>query len=116
MECQGPLESGLFLWTATRGQILTLDNSHKCQICIVEWCCMCNMNGESMDHLLLHCAYVHNPWSLVFCMFGVQWVMPWKVVDLLACWKGDFGGHRTTGMWEAIPACSMWIIWQERNI
>lgn len=68
---------------------------------------MCKMNGESMDHLLLCCAYVHNPWSLVFCMFGVQWVMPWRVVDLLACWKGDFGGHRTIGMWEAIPACIM---------
>lgn len=65
---------------------------------------MCKMNGESMDHLL-RCAYVHNLWSLVFCMFGVHWVMPWRVVDLLACWKGDFGGHQTIGMWEAIPAC-----------
>ena len=35
---KAPLRVAFFLWTATRGQILTLDNSRKCQICIVEWC------------------------------------------------------------------------------
>lgn len=39
-----------------------------------------------MDHLLLHCAYARELWSLVLCLYGVQWVMPNKVVDLLACW------------------------------
>ena len=38
-----------------------------------------------MDHLLLHCAYVYNLWSLVLSMFGIQWVLPRRVVDLLAC-------------------------------
>lgn len=37
-----------------------------------------------MDHLLLHCAYVYNLWSLVLSMFGIQWVLPRRVVDLLA--------------------------------
>ena len=52
---------------------------------------MCKNNGETMDdlllhmdHLLLHCAYVHNLWSLVLSMFGIQWVLPRRVVDLLA--------------------------------
>ena len=36
------------------------------------------------DHLLLHCAYVHNLWSLVLSLFGIQWVLPRRVVDLLA--------------------------------
>lgn len=27
-------------------------------------------------------------WSLVLCLFGMQQVMPQKVIDLLACWKG----------------------------
>lgn len=53
-------------------------------MCIAEWCCMCKNNGETMDHLLLHCAYVHKLWSLVLSMFGLQWVLPRRVVDLLA--------------------------------
>jgi hypothetical protein len=36
-------------------KILTHDNLRKRSILIVEWCCMCTKNGESVNHLLLHC-------------------------------------------------------------
>ena len=29
-------------------------------------------------------------WSLVFCLFRVQWVMPSHIIEVLACWKGSF--------------------------
>lgn len=57
------------------------------------------MSRESTDHLLLHHVYVHHIWTLVFCMFGAQWVMPRKVVDLLNMyvWRTPIqrymGGH-----------------------
>lgn len=28
--------------------------------------------------------------SLIFCVFGVAWVMPYSVMELLACWEGSF--------------------------
>ena len=42
------------------------------------WC-----EEETMDHLLLHCKFVHTLWSEVFYLFGVQGVMPKTVVSLL---------------------------------
>ena len=45
---------------------------------------MCKKDGESIDHLLLHCHVARELWNMVFNLFGVHWVMPCDVVDLLA--------------------------------
>ena len=44
-----------------------------------------------MDHFLLHCPIAYELWSMVFCLFGIHWVMPYKVSELLASWQGKFG-------------------------
>ena len=41
--------------------------------------------------------------------------MPKTVVELLACWQGNFGHHRNGVIWMAVPDCLMWCIWRERN-
>ena len=51
----------------------------------------------------------------ILCLFGVQWVMPQRVVDLLASWKGRYARHRNGDVWSVIPLCIMWIIWKEWN-
>ena len=56
---------------------------------------MCKCNRESVDHLLLHCPIALKLWSMVLGLFGVCWVMPKFVVDLLARWQACFGCHRT---------------------
>jgi hypothetical protein len=98
-----------------KGKILTMDNLRKQKICIVEWCCLCTAGGESPDYLLLHSTFSQDIWSLVFCLFGISWVMLDKVVDLLACWKGDFGKSQLALVWGAVPHCVMWLLWRERN-
>lgn len=67
-----------------------MNNLRNCNISIVDWLCMCKNSGETTDYLLLHYEYVHCLWSMVFCLFGLQWVMPERVVDLLACWIRGF--------------------------
>ena len=32
---------------------------------LVNWCCMCCCDGESVDHLLLHCPVTHTLWTLM---------------------------------------------------
>jgi hypothetical protein len=54
---------------------------------------MCKVDGESMDHLVLHCAMARDLWDMVFSLFRIQWAMPRRVVDLLACWQGRLGRH-----------------------
>ena len=40
---------------------------------------MCKRCGESIDHLLLHCPIAYEMWSMIFCLFGICWVMPQRV-------------------------------------
>ena len=61
-----------------------MDDLWKCRVVVLDWCCMCKKDGESIDHLLLHCHVARELWNMVFNLFGVHWVMPCDVVDLLA--------------------------------
>ena len=102
-----------FIWTVALGRILTADNLRRRNIILVDWCCLCKEDGENIDHLFLHCTVARELWSSVFILFGVSWVMPRRVVDLLTCWQGSLGRHRE--IWKAIPHCLMWCLWRERN-
>lgn len=42
---------------------------------------MCKRDEESVDHLLLHCPIAIELWETVFAFFGIQWVMPRRVID-----------------------------------
>lgn len=46
---------------------------------------------------------------------GVPWVMPNRVVELLACWHRGFQWHSAASIWNAIPHCIIWTIWREWN-
>ena len=77
---------------------------------------MCKHSGETIDFLLLHCNYAYNLRSVVFCLFGVHWVMPKKEVELLECQKGSFGKHRALDVSGHMRPCVMWTISRERNL
>jgi hypothetical protein len=80
---QAPKRVAFFVWTAALGKILTHDNLRRCGIVVVEWCVMCK-HGESVDHILLHCDLARVVWSCFYSLFGVEWVMPSSVLDLLS--------------------------------
>ena len=67
------------------------------------------------NHLLLHCLIARELWSMVVTLFGIFWVMPKDVLDLLASWSGKFRKHKNGVLWNVIPHCLMWGIWREKN-
>ena len=69
-----PKRVSFFLWTSARGGILTIDILVKRGQSLVNRCCLCCCDEESVDHLLLHCKFSHTLWSAVFEVFGIQWV------------------------------------------
>ena len=75
---------------------------------------MCCCDGETVDHLLLHCTLARVLWSFVFTAFGIHWVTPKRVVDLLLSWRNWFGKHHSS-IWNLVPSCLMWSVWRERN-
>jgi hypothetical protein len=54
---KAPPRVAFFVWMAVLGKTLTLDNLHKKNIIVMEWCCMCRHNGESIDHLFFFIFY-----------------------------------------------------------
>ena len=108
-----PPRVAFFIWTVALERILTTDNLRRRNIILVDWCCLCKEDGETIDHLFLHCKVARELWNSVFNLFGVAWVMPRKVVELLWCWQGSLDRHRE--IWKATPHCLMWCLWRERN-
>jgi hypothetical protein len=82
---------------------------------VVNRCCMCKKNGESVDHLLLHCDVVYAIWSVFFFPvgLGLAWVIPRRVVDLYVCWWTTYS-TRSADVWNIVPTC-LWCLWRERN-
>ena len=76
---------------------------------------MCKVDGETTDDLLLHCPVALRALEHGIFSFGVHWVMPKGVVEILASWQGKFGRCSNVVIWSVIPYCLMWGIWQERN-
>uniref|UniRef100_A0A2N9FS98 Reverse transcriptase zinc-binding domain-containing protein n=1 Tax=Fagus sylvatica TaxID=28930 RepID=A0A2N9FS98_FAGSY len=107
-----PHKVAFFTWLVAHGKILTIDNLRRRQICVLDWCFMCKRAGESVNHLMLHCEYAQELWSMIFCMFGISWVMPQSTYALLHCWRRKGPAHL---IWNAIPSCLMWLLWRERN-
>lgn len=55
---------------------------------VVKQYCMCSKDCELADHFLLHFDVVCILWSMVFSVWGVQWVMPSSAVELVVVLKG----------------------------
>ena len=64
--------------------------------------------------MLLHCGEVFRLWSSALRSFGVSWVVPKRVINLLARWRNWLGKH-FSNVWNLVPHCVMWIIWRERD-
>jgi hypothetical protein len=104
-----------FVWTTALGKILTHDNLRRRVIVVVEWRVMCKKHGESVNHLLLHCDVARVVWSYFYSLFGVEWVMPSSVLDLLSGWDTLLSRGSANRIWKQVPLCVLWGLWRERN-
>lgn len=62
---------------------------------------MCTKSGEMVDHLLLHCEFARAMGNYFSGRVGLAWVMPKRLVDFLANWRG-LVVHNTT-VWKVNP-------------
>uniref|UniRef100_A0A2N9EHD8 Reverse transcriptase zinc-binding domain-containing protein n=1 Tax=Fagus sylvatica TaxID=28930 RepID=A0A2N9EHD8_FAGSY len=55
-KAKAPPRVAFFIWSMAWGKILTSDNLMHRGYTMVGWCCMCQCDGETVDHLLIHCC------------------------------------------------------------
>ena len=106
---KAPRRVSFFVWTVAWGEILTCDNLMRRGFVMADWCCMCRRDWEIGDHLLLHCTLARELWYSVLSSFGILWVLPEKVVDLLFGWFNWFSKHNSK-VRNLVTLCLMWTV------
>jgi hypothetical protein len=71
---------------------------------VVDWCYMCKKSRESID---LHCKVARELWVVLLRLFGIKWVMPRKVIELLASCRGQVRSRNILEVWGMAPLCLM---------
>ena len=115
LEGQGPTKAVFFVWTATFGIIMTIDNLSKRHILLADWYCMCKGCGNTLDRFLLHCLTTTDVWSFISMLLGLAW---WCPNLCMRCWrvgKRQFQSHRVTIVWRDFPLCVMLPLWYRGN-
>ncbi|CAL5388149.1 unnamed protein product [Camellia sinensis] len=78
-------------------------------------CAFCGNVEESTVHLLVHCYYSWRIWSVIVNWWGILWVSPGSIQELLVWWFGQKRQHLGRVIWEALPLAILWTIWIARN-
>ncbi|GMP60452.1 hypothetical protein CsSME_00023316 [Camellia sinensis var. sinensis] len=100
-----------FVWTAMWGRILTLDNLIRRGHILVNWCCLCYGDAESMDHLLVHYSVVSRLWILLVATYLVR-VQPNSIKAVLQSWaRGRVRRRRRQRKaWMLASHCLLWMV------
>ena len=75
----------------------------------------CGCEEENANHIILHCTVVKSIWEITLAIFGVQWVFPESVLEVLLSWRGSFVRKKRKKIWNSIPLCIFWTVWKEKN-
>ncbi|KAL3374552.1 hypothetical protein AABB24_006171 [Solanum stoloniferum] len=99
-----PPKISCFSWTALHGAFLTQDNLARRKFQMATRCYMCMKEAKTHNHVFLQCQIAADLWSMFLALFGLKWVMPQNIRDVLiswSCWKVDSTIKR---IWKMIPA------------
>ncbi|RVW99862.1 Transposon TX1 uncharacterized 149 kDa protein [Vitis vinifera] len=106
-------------WIVAHGKVNTNDKlqlRRPFKSLCPQWCILCKGNGESIDHLFLHCPVTIGLWNKLFKLDGLDWVPPRSFEDMLViAFKGLGNSLRGKTLWQVACLTLVWIVWQERN-
>ena len=110
-----PVKVSFFVWEASHGKILTIDNLQKRGFTLANRCYMCKGDSESVNHLLLHCKAARILWEIAFNCLGVSWVTSDSIQNHLLAWEGFFGRkvRKKNKAGRTLPHVMFWCIWRE---
>ena len=74
------------------------------------------IEDKTVNHILGTLIVVRVLWEIVLVLFGIQWVFPETVKEVLISWRGPFVDKKGKKIWKSIPLCIFWTVWKEMNI
>ncbi|RVW16749.1 hypothetical protein CK203_076445 [Vitis vinifera] len=88
---KAPSKVKALAWIVAHGKVNTNDKlqlRRPYKSLYPQWCILCKGNGESIDHLFLHCPVTIGLWNKLFKLAGLVWVPPRSFEDML-CGKSE---------------------------
>ncbi|KAI5321585.1 hypothetical protein L3X38_030656 [Prunus dulcis] len=80
------------------------------------WCVFCNLDGESVNHMFIHCPYSIKVWWLLLREAEAVWVTPKGCFQLLSSNFAALGkGKKTKVLWGCVVQAIFWNLWMESN-
>lgn len=67
-----------------------------------------------MEHLFIHCDVVYTLWIVAFRAFGIEFMSPRRVDDLLFMWRNWFGKH-SLDICNYVLLRLMQLLWKVQN-
>lgn len=85
---------------------------------MVNRCCSCYADGETVVHLFLHCTTASAVWAFFLYRFQRPWVMLFSVKMEIELWSqerlSDLSA-RGNFLWLCVPTIGCWTLWREQN-
>ncbi|RVX02351.1 hypothetical protein CK203_028334 [Vitis vinifera] len=66
---------------------------------------LCKDSEESANHILIHCDKPRKLWTQLLTIFGLVWVFPASMRNLLLEWKVKGLGKKRRAVWRLAPIC-----------
>lgn len=79
------------------------------------YCIFCNENEESVNHLFVHCKYSWKVWCFCLEWWGLVWVCPSSMSQVMEWWFLSRKKDVKDGLWLALFYAVTWSIWMARN-
>ncbi|KAL6327159.1 hypothetical protein AAG906_015198 [Vitis piasezkii] len=83
---KAPSKVKALAWLVVHGKVNTNDKlqlRRPYKSLCSQWCILCKGNGESIDHLFLHCPLTIGLWHKLFNLAGLDWVPPRSIEDMM---------------------------------
>ena len=116
---QVPFKIKSFVWLVAHKKVNTNDMlqlRRPYKALSPDICMLCMKQGETVDHLFLHCPLTMGLWYRLFQLTKIDWVPPRSICDMLSTNFNGFGSSkRGIILWQAACIALLWVVWRERN-
>ncbi|RVW46776.1 putative ribonuclease H protein [Vitis vinifera] len=116
---QVPFKVKAFIWLVAHKKVNTndlLQLRRPYKAISPNICKLCMEQGESADHLFLHCSVTLGLWHRLFQLAKMDWVPPKSISDMMFInYKGFGKSKRGVILWQNASIALIWVVWRERN-
>lgn len=78
-------------------------------------CPLCKVDGETGNHMIIHCDFSHNIWKHFIERINLSWMMSRSISDLFLQWWIPRSNPKGNFVWSVALHAICWGIWKEKN-